>query len=1166
MEAGELFGICRELVQAGPSTQGTRQMHEVIALCAAEGCKQHRGTFGNLFSQVDFLCKQLGLKADQKRAIQTARRHSNTSQPIEGDDWLYDLRAVTLFISAVFSVDVPGSLLQVLPVNLKPQPKGLSINREYVRCIVRSFDAQTIQAETEDGEIIVDYGNTDEGRDFGYLQKILREGMQLNLLDNHVSDHSSLITHHSSLITSPSSLITHHSSLITSPSSLITPGLIVVEPDFLIDISSLAACFTAYGHHPLLYTVNRLKPKPNTQATLLGNFAGAALDDVINNPQNTTAHTLRRSFREQALRFCACDDFNAEDFKQAAERQMRNIREAVEALTHHSSLITSHSSLPSFLLEPSFVCEKLGLQGRVDLMTSDMRLLVEQKSGKNMKIEHQSHDPHGVQREDHYVQLLLYYGILRYGFGKSASQVDTRLLYSRYEVARGLVSVNYYRTLFREAIQLRNQVVALDLLVAREGFGRIVPLLCADTIYKGIARDGFFHRYVQPEIDALHSSLFTLHSLERAYYERMMTFVYREQRAAKLGNSEQTLHHSGGCASDLWLMPLSEKVEQGIILPALRITDRQRSSAYGGYDLITLQGECENSNFRRGDMVYLYRYREQPDVRSSILYKGTLQEIGTTGLVVRLNDGQQNADCFQPSAEDLWAVEHGGSDTSTNSQIRSLHQFIQSPQERKDLLLGQRQPQADTTLTLSRAYNPHYDDILLRIKQARDYFLLVGPPGTGKTSMALRFMVEEELSSIFNLQSSILLAAYTNRAVDEICAMLCDAHQDFLRLGNESSCDPRFKDYLLESRLGENAQLQAIRSLIRETPIIVSTTSMLQAHPFIFRVKHFSLAIVDEASQILEPGLIGLLSSEQIDRFVLIGDHKQLPAVVQQDEADAHVSEPLLQAIGLTDCRQSLFQRLYRWEVSQGRTQFIGTLDHQGRMHPDVARFANEHFYGSRLQIVPRDHQLETRLHYDAEPADALDRLLMSRRMLFLPVSPSSLIPHHSSLLTHHSSLLTHHSSLLTHHFSAKSNPDEARLVADIVRRIQRFYGDRFDPATTVGIIVPYRNQIAAIESELLILNSKFSILNSPSISIDTVERYQGSQRDVIIYSFTVSRLYQLDFLTANTFTDEGQTVDRKLNVALTRARCQTIMVGNPDILRHNPLFRQLVDNFYAKI
>jgi len=77
------------------------------------------------------------------------------------------------------------------------------------------------------------------------------------------------------------------------------------------------------------------------------------------------------------------------------------------------------------------------------------------------------------------------------------------------------------------------------------------------------------------------------------------------------------------------------------------------------------------------------------------------------------------------------------------------------------------------------------------------------------------------------------------------------------------------------------------------------------------------------------------------------------------------------------------------------------------------------------------------------------------------------------------------------------------------------------------------------------------------------VERYQGSQRDVIIYDFGIDRLYQLDFLTASTFTDdEGQTVDRKLNVALTRARRQMLLVGDARLLRHNPLLRQLIDNY----
>lgn len=1052
MTAKELYDIIQELATGEPSVSNLRQLHEVISLAAAEGCRSQGGTFGNIFSQVDFVCKHYGLKSAQKWAIQQARRHTNGRETLSREEWYYDLRAVTLLISAVFHEDVPGSLLELLPVNLQPQSSQLSIDKRYIRCIVRSFDASTITADTEEGEVIVDYANTEGGRDFAYLQKVLREGMQLNLLDCHLSSNT-----------------------------VITPGLIVVEPDFMLDISSLAACFTAYGHHPLLYTVSRLKPRLNTQAILLGNFAGTALDDIIHNPEVTLQQSLQRSYREQAELFAACVDFNQEKFELMAAEQMKNIREAVKILA---------PAYRSYLLEPSFVCEKLGLQGRVDLMTADMGLLVEQKSGKNQKIEYQSHDAHGLQLENHYVQLLLYYGILRYNFDKSDSQVDTRLLYSRYAPEKGLVAVNYYRTLFREAIRLRNQIVATELLIARDGFGRIVPLLNADIIYKGIARDGYFHHYILPEIETLKSQLSNLKPLERAYYERMMTFVYREQRAQKLGSSEQTLHHAGGCNSDLWLQPLSEKQEQGNIIMPLNIVAQEKTDPDGGFDHITLRfvtvpngSPLGTLNFRTGDMVYLYQYTDTPDVRKSILYKGSIEDFRDGQVIILLNDGQQTPDIFCVS-DLLWAVEHGGSDVGTNSNIRGLHQFILASQHKKDLLLGQRAPKADTSLTLSRAYNPHYDDIVLKVKQARDYFLLVGPPGTGKTSMALRFIIEEELASHNSSPTptpSILLMAYTNRAVDEIRSMLEEA------------------------------------GLANDERILVGTTSMMQARPFLLSGRHFSLAIVDEASQVLEPGLIGLLSSDQIDRFVLIGDHKQLPAVVQQNPEETRVEDPLLQAIGLSDCRQSFFQRLYNWECAQGRSQFIGTLTHQGRMHPEVAEFAGQHFYGPWLTPVPLPHQQEKALNYDLPAQDKLDEILKSRRMAF---------------------------------FDGNSS-----MVIDLALRIRRFYGDKFNPQKTLGIIVTYRKQIAAIREAL------------PDVAIDTVERYQGSQRDVIIYDFGISRLYQLDFLTASTFVDdEGQVVDRKLNVALTRARRQMLMVGNTRILIHNALLRQLIDNFSTKL
>jgi len=1117
MEVSELFDICQQLATDSPSATAARRLHEVLLLC----CGSQEGTFGNLFSQIDWLCKHHDIADNLRYAVQTARRHSNRYDAANDDAWLYDVSAVALFAAALFKADVPSDLLRLLPtpklqtLNLKLQTLNLKLQTSaHLRCIVRSADDHFIYADTADGPVTIDYLSSQNS----YLRRLLREGMQLNLLDCQLK---------------------------ASDQPLIAK-VIVVEPDFLIDISSLAACFTNYGHHPLLYTVNRLKPKANTQAMLLGNFAGTALDDIINDPQHASLDSsLQRSYQEQPMRYEACESFDRESFRNDAAIQVENIREAVNQLFHTEGFETKQA-----LLEPSFVCERLGLQGRVDLMTTDMALLVEQKAGRNMKIEGQSRDPHGLQREDHYVQLLLYYGILRYNFGCSDRQVDTRLLYSRYPAQQGLLIVNFFQSLFRDAIRLRNQIVATELHIARHGFQSIVPHLTAATIYKDVKTDGYFHRFVQPGIDRLQQQLASLNSLERAYFHRMATFVYREQACQKLGSPQAHLH-SGGSASDLWLMPLEEKLETGNIYLGLTISGRQRSTPQGGYDIITLKppptplqergrknsppslgGGWGEANFRRGDMVCLYRYEGEPDVRRSILYKGCLMEIGASQLVVALNDGQQNPDIFLPNDGSTWAVEHSASDTSCNNHLRSLYQFATSAPRRRALLLGQRLPEADTSLKLSKSYSPHLDDILLHILQARDYFLLQGPPGTGKTSMALRYIVEEELA---RTSSNILLTAYTNRAVDEICAMLTDAGHNFLRLGNAASCDPRFHHRLIQT---SNLKPQTSNFKPQTSNIFVSTTSMLQTQPWLLQLEHFSLAVVDEASQILEPAIIGLLSSPSIRRFVLVGDHKQLPAVVQQSGQDAAVSDPQLQAIGLNDCRQSLFERLLRWEHQQGRTQFTGILHRQGRMHPDVARFATTHFYArEQLTAVPCPHQEEPSAPlYDVPPSDALDALLAERRVMFFPVNTSTL------------------------HTSDKSNSAEARLVADLLRRIHRFCGERFDARKTVGVIVPYRNQIATIRNEMERLCLPADLKD---ITIDTVERYQGSQRDVIIYSFTVSLRYQLDFLASNTFTDsDGHLIDRKLNVALTRARRQLLLVGNPEVLSTNPLFGELVQQY----
>ena len=629
---------------------------------------------------------------------------------------------------------------------------------------------------------------------------------------------------------------------------------------------------------------------------------------------------------------------------------------------------------------------------------------------------------------------------------------------------------------------------------------------------------------------------------------------------SKVGAQEGTNTSS----SDLWTMPLAEKKDAGNIYTDLHIIRKEQSSAGSGYDTITLsvpdQGKDFLPNFRIGDMVYLYTYKlkEEPDVRKAILYKGVLQKIHSDEIVVHLTDGQQNADIFEMNLP--YAIEHGTSDASTGGSIRNLHQFICAPKEKRDLLLGQRAPQRDASLTLTRHYDDVLDDIILRAKQAQDYFLLVGPPGTGKTSRALKFMVEEALNDGTGMPtaesiasggktaqqpaSSILLMSYTNRAVDEICEMLVDSGIPFLRLGSEYSCDERFRPYLIEKAISDCPKLEAIKQYIIGTRVIVGTTSMMTSKPFIFSLKHFKLAIIDESSQILEPNLIGLLSA--VDKFILIGDYKQLPAVVQQSEQDSGIPTindsqkggiidmSILQDICLTNCRNSLFERLIHWEDHEERSEFIGILRRQGRMHPEIAEFPNRMFYRrEKLEPVPCPHQLETELSYTLPSEDALDDLLKEHRMIFLP-SKFCKEPN----------------------VSDKINANEAAIVVDLLRRIHRFYGERFDAKKTVGVIVPYRNQIAMVRKGI----EKLGIPALEKISIDTVERYQGSQRDVIIYSFTIQNIWQLDFLAGNSFVEDGAIIDRKLNVAITRARKQMIMTGNPEILRNNQIFSELMN------
>lgn len=1119
-----------------------KMMHETLVLTCAEGLKDTQYGFGDLNAQVETLICKFNIGSEEANAIRQMRRHSNRSTALSPEVLTHDAHALALLVSRVFVVDIPDKLVRSLPWDMQPTSESIRSNSPDKRCIVTTWDEHTISVivdeDSSDSHYTVRYTEETQYARMEYLNDILREGMHLNLLGCEASGNT------------------------------ITPRLIIVEPDCLLDISTIASCFEDYGHHPLLYLVSRMRPKTNTQATLLGNFAGSALDDIINNSDFNLAHSLTNNFKEKALEYSTCMDFDAEQFKQDALLQTANLQQIVNELRQHYDL--DHA-----VLEPSFICEKLGIQGRVDLMTTDLKLLVEQKSGRNIFIEHNAPNAHGAKVvEKHYVQLLLYYGILYYNFNQS--HTDIRLLYSKYPLPDGLISVTQLMKLVYEAIRFRNEAIAIDFDIALHGPEKQLEKLTIDNLNTAQMSGFFYENYLRPQLESVLQPLQNLQPLEHAYFCRMLQFVVRENLLAKVGVIEGT----GNSVANLWNMPLTEKRETGNIYTGLTILSKEKGAetrGYNSYDLITLsvpdQGDDFLPNFRRGDMVYLYAYPadKEPDVRRAMLFRGGIAEIHTDKITVQISPAAY------PLTSSLWCIEHASSDVGGGASIRSLYEFITATVDRKALLLGQRAPQCDKNVTLSRSYDPILDPILLRAKQAKDYFLLVGPPGTGKTSRALRYLVEEELGSHTEQSVSpqpspirkeeqqqkvstnsspsligegqgeavILLLSYTNRAVDEICGMLVEAGIDFIRLGNELSCAKAYVPYLISNAIGERAKLSDMRQRLFDARIVVSTTSMLQSRPYLFNLKHFSLAIVDESSQILEPGIIGLLSSHHasadghgemcdIDKFILIGDYKQLPAVVQQSDRDATITEPKLNDIGFKSCKDSLFQRLIRQEHSCGSTDFIGILQRQGRMHPEIAEFPELEFYfDEQLFPVPLRHQTEESLHYDIPSEDATDDILKRHRLLFF-ASRDNRRPD----------------------ISDKVNAEEAHIVADLLRRIRRFYGEKFDAVHTIGVIVPYRNQIAMIRREIERLNMPELL----DISIDTVERYQGSQRDVIIYSFTIQRHYQLDFLTANTFAEHGHLIDRKLNVALTRARKQLILTGNLCTLQASPVFAKLID------
>ena len=1095
----ELYNLCA-VEQEQPLARRYRQLREALERVMRQ---QMMGTglqATDLAARINYVATQFALDGREQNQLHTFRLTSNDilnhrKEPSE-QEFLRDLRAEAYAYRKIFHEDIPPKLYTLLP----KQETTPAVKREKetrIRRIRVCFDyadesylyVRPIDV-LEEEPVKVNYNKPGVNEEFKDTVEELWRYAQLNLLDVTVDDNG-----------------------------VYTPSFIVLEPDYLLDISSLAECYKDYGSHPANYFLSRLVPIENARPLLLGNIANLFLDEWIYAGEKEPDYTecMKKAFRQYPIELAACEELRnpqkEKEFAQDCRMHFEHIRETVQKTFLQPGYNLDKNDA---VLEPSYICEALGIQGRLDYMQRDMSSFIEMKSGKADEYAMQGRlEP----KENNRVQMLLYMAVLEYSMGQERRSMHPYLLYTRYPL---LYPARASWAQVRRIINLRNCIVASEYGVQLHNHPSFTQRLLAQINPSALNQKGlqgrFWEQYLKPSISRFGERMELLTPLERTYFYTLYNFITKELYTSKSGDVNC---ESRTGASALWLSTLDEKRDAGEILYDLTIVENHASQAHKAFIILSIPQYEETflPNFRNGDVVVLYeRNNGMDNVTNKMVFKGNIESITDNELRIRLRAAQQNPLVFPENSR--YAVEHDTMDTTFRSMYLGLSSFMDANPERRELLLGQRPPRFDMAYEdrITRTTDD-FERVALKAEAACDYFLLVGPPGTGKTSRALRRMVEHFYACP---STQVLLLAYTNRAVDEICRSLSAIlpQVDYIRVGSELSCDARFRKHLLENVLAECNNRREVNIRMADCRIYVGTVASIASKPELFKLKHFDVAIVDEATQILEPQLLGILCARfkdgrnGIGKFILIGDHKQLPAVVLQSNEQSEVHDEGLRRIGLYNLKDSLFERLYRFHLQEEHCRAVDMLCRQGRMHPGVASFPNREFYAGKLEALGLPHQLEN--------VDAPVRFIPSERD--------------------------------TESVSGKTNRNEARIVAQLAADVYHLYKETFEVNRTLGVITPYRSQIALIRKEIQALG--ISALNE--ISVDTVERYQGSERDVIIYSFCVNYLYQLKFLP-NLTEENGVWIDRKLNVALTRARRQLYITGVPDILSHNLIYRRLI-------
>lgn len=569
-------------------------------------------------------------------------------------------------------------------------------------------------------------------------------------------------------------------------------------------------------------------------------------------------------------------------------------------------------------------------------------------------------------------------------------------------------------------------------------------------------------------------------------------------------------------------------------------------------------------NFEFGRPVMFFRSEGSEELKY-FSFTGTVSYVDGDRMVVTVPDSAPLLELQQST--DPIGVQLSFDETSYKLMFEALDRVMKAKNNRlaylRDLFYSHQKAGRFSFEPMKFPWlNPTQERAVNEVLWAKDVAIVHGPPGTGKTTTLV-----EAINETLMRESQVLVCAQSNMAVDWISEKLVDRGINVLRIGNPTRVNDKMLGFTYERRFESHAdypQLWAIRKAIRELrknrkkgsenyhqkmdrlksraaeielrinaelfgeARVIACTLVGSAHHLLEGMK-FGTLFIDEAAQALEAAC--WIPMRRASRVILAGDHCQLPPTVKSIAA-------LRAGLGKT-----LMER-----IAENKPEVVTLLKIQYRMNDEIMRFSSDWFYGGKVESAP---QIKYRsvLDYD-HPITWIDTSNEENQITIEGEdAPEDSASTSSSVsATNQNSDLNFKEQFVGESFG-RINKAEAELtlltLAEYFTKIgkQRVLEERID----VGIISPYRAQVQYLKK--LIKKYEFFKPYRRLISVNTVDGFQGQERDVILISLVRSN-------------DEGQIGFlkdlRRMNVAMTRARMKLIILGNKDTMTKHPFYKKL--------